>query len=247
MHIKNIVIDDGVRNLQVDFNSKINDNYKFIISTHDDMDSEFDLIGAIIYANIDDLSKSLKIYKDYAEIHLAVDCNLFNCAITHHYDIDLIKNLQQKQKNIKLTQFPTGIVTYKGYIIGQEMPFYVNCIDLLKYCQTLGDNNVIINQIIKCIQIIQELYENGIVYIDVHPQNFLVDSLGGFHLIDFDNKYVSFSIDDIDSYNRMIDNLKCMIKDIFKLFNISLENIDCLNSLEDILDSLQSILEIKKR
>ena len=184
-------VKDGIRNILIDFDKDSPVKYEFIASTHDDDPLVDETYGALIYVNTDDPMHSLKIYKDYSDFIMAVKmgCTKYVPG-THNNERDFIKKLQFFQDKIKLTRFPTGIVTYHDYIIGQEIPFYKDCINLLNACQKANHVEEIIALYIKCLEIIKELYDNGIVYFDVHMNNFIVNKDNNVNLIDFDSDYV---------------------------------------------------------
>lgn len=238
--------DNGMKIEIVDFD-KISNAYHFVTSSHDDIVDDFDSSGSIICVNKNDFNKGLKIYKDYAEIRFLVDNNLLNFAVTHNSDFNFLLKLQERKKNIKLTEFPDGLVAYHNYIIGQKIPFYPNSSNVLNYCSKLSNKNDVLGIYIKCINILKELYENGIIYEDVHYMNFLVDDLENVHLIDFDSSYVCFN-NDRKYYNLMISNLKRMIGIINGYLKIDMEDIFYMNSLDEILNVIQNeYANLKKR
>ena len=153
-----------------------------------------------IYQNVDNPTIGYRIYSDYADWH-------FN----GHSDDKLIQNLQERQEGVKLTSFPTGVVTKNGYIIGQEIPFFPNhsTLDIfLKTC-SIGEAISLYKQL---LVIFKELYINGITYTDIHAGNFMVNNNFKIELIDFDEKYVLF--DKKEKLQPMIVHLYTMINSL---------------------------------
>lgn len=178
-----------------------------------------------------------RIYGDYADYH-------FN----GNGDDRLISNLQEKQSSVLLTKFPTGVVTRGGYIIGQEMPFFPNSKTLdehLKECNV----SEIFALYKKILFILKELYSNEIIYVDVHPGNFLVTPNSKVELIDFDNS-VHFDIKDDKVKNiitkNMIENLYLTINHLTKRFC----NVDSLlpnDKMSHDFDNIMEQLEEKEK
>ena len=122
----------------------------------------------------------------------------------------LIQNLQERQENVQLTKFPTGVVTYGGFIIGQEMPFFPNSQNIdayLKKCN-LSDAFALYKQL---LLMFKELCLNGIMYTDIHPGNIIIDSKLNLELIDFDMNFIDF-----DNKKR----LEVVIRNLYNLINI---------------------------
>lgn len=140
-------------------------------------------------------------------------------------DDTLIQTLQERQNDVHLTTFPTGVVTYGGYIIGQEMPFFPNSQNIdayLKKC-TVVEAFELYKQL---LLIFKELCKNGIMYTDIHPGNIIVTQGSKIELIDFDNNYIRF--DTKIKMDVIISNIYCLInalsKTIFQLPKIFTED-----------------------
>ena len=102
---------------------------RFIASTHDDESNSFssDPTGMQIYQDINNPKVGYRIYKG---LMLSSDNFYFTDGCG---DIRFISKLQERQDNVKLTQFPTGIVTINDCIIGHEIPFYEKFSSLDKF------------------------------------------------------------------------------------------------------------------
>ena len=175
--------------------------------TFSDMD---DCDGVYIYKSYYDEKTALRIYKDFL-IYKYI----------HHDDEEIVSKLQKRQKNIKLTQFPTGVVTLENVIIGQEIPLYENHQDIIDCFK----DKVLIKKpthyYTEILKILRELYNNGIVYSDVHGRNFLVSNIDNtIKLIDFEKYRISFDDDNKYYYPTMINNLKSMFYDLNAFYNI---------------------------
>lgn len=177
---------------------------KLVAETKREQDSflvpdDFDLRGVYIYQQLDNPDKAYRIYKEFAEYKF----NGYN-------DDKLIENLQQKQTNIKLTEFPSGVVTLDGMIIGQEIPYYDGYKNLYDALTNINDKRTILMIYKKIIKILKELYDNGIIYTDVHAKNFMVNNDNVVKLIDFEYSQVKFEMN--DSFKmQLMDNLRNMI------------------------------------
>lgn len=157
--------------------------------------------GAYIYKSYYDSKKSLKIYKDFADYK-------FCC----HNDEILISELQKKQKYIKLTDFPTGIVSVENYVIGQEIFYYEKYQTLYDAIRNTNNPTILYLNVLK---ILRELLEHGIVYEDIHAKNFLVNN-DVVKLIDFESHYINFN----KKQHNIIKNLKEMLNNLNAIIGI---------------------------
>lgn len=192
--------------------------------------SDEDDFGFNIYISNYDSSKKLKIYRTD---------NKLTYKYYYHHDDRFIAKLQVIQPNVKYTEFPTGVVTMDNKIIGIEEPFYSNVDTFLKELKDGMDKEDALYYIHQMLDIISELYNNGIIYCDLHPDNFLVDKENKLlHLIDFDEKYVFFRNEEKtnSSYQDMIENFYTqIINQTFNILNIPI-TIKDVNTLEDLYD-----------
>jgi len=210
----------NIRNINFDSREDFSENAgKFICqSTHNDgvwFDTDYDLRnGVYLYKPNYDETKALRIYKDTLGI-----CDDYK--YTGYSDYKIISELLNRQKNIKLTEFPTGIVTIENYVIGQEIPYYKNSKNLSEIVH-LKTHKDIINYYLNIINILEELNSNGIIYSDVHAKNFMIDSYSNLmRLIDFDSTYISIDSEKKHFYMNMIVNLRNMINYINDKININ--------------------------
>ena len=169
------------------------------LSYFDDVDNYL-RNGVFIYKPKYDSNKVLRVYKDIFGV-----CDDYK--YTDYSDDYVVSKLQSKQKNVKLTEFPTGIVTLDKYVIGQEIPFYTNHSPLSEKT----NKSDIIKYYLDILNILKELLNNDIIYSDIHADNFLIDNVNNIvRLIDFDEYYLSFD-GSKTLYEDMLMNLKIMI------------------------------------
>lgn len=236
LNIRNDFIDKNgnyyqVRNINFDEKKDLSNKLgTFITETQKEefgFYSMFDNItdGVYIYQSYYDPKKALRIYKDWADY-----------KYNYHNDVKLIVPLLSKQKNIKLTEFPTGIVTFKNYIIGQEIKFYDGYENLNLSLKKLKDVREIINCYQKIVDILKELELENIIYNDIHPKNFMMKD-GIVKLIDFENDSIKLEYNS-RMYSDMINLLKYMINNLNVMLNVDfkLENSSTLSEVgEEIL------------
>ena len=122
---------------------------KFIAeSSSNGSSSSLNKDGLYLYRSTYDKTKGLRVYKD---------SNLYQ--YTHHYDYKIVSKLQQKQKNIKLSKFPTGILTIENKIVGQEVPLYENSITIFDYFKEGNIKKRPTQFYLEILNILKELYK----------------------------------------------------------------------------------------
>lgn len=184
--------------------------------------------GVYIFKSLVYKNRAYRIYKDFKTSH----CGAFQ-------DAELIINLQKKQSNVFLTEFPTGIITLNSLIIGQEIPFYQEYITLRKFIKNNGTIDK--NTIILILKIFRELLSNDIIYSDIHSNNILINPNNfDIKLIDFDPTFVKFEFYK-SRYEDMIKNLLVLLKNINNQYNLNLD----LNDIELFEQIEQKVLCLK--
>lgn len=184
---------------------------------------DFDDDGFYIYKSLYDENKGLRVYKRFNEYKFNGD-----------RDEILISKLQERQAKIKLTEFPTGVLTHEGYIFGQEMPFYENYETLFNFKDNIDSISQLVEIYKKCLKILEELCKNDIYYTDVHSKNFMVNN-DDIKLIDFEYSRVKF---DDPSY---IDVVFYRVTKMFDLINSLLDSnvkYDCPVNFEQAYENL---------
>lgn len=181
--------------------------------------------GVYIYRTKLNPNVAYRIYKSFADY-----------GFNGYQDDKLIQTLQERQPHIQTTEFPTGVVTLEGNIIGQEIPYYGNSQTLAEKVE-LVSNKQIITYYIEILRILRELLENGIIYSDIHSKNFMIDiEREVVRLIDFDKQFISFD-ENRTLYNNMINNLKTMINKInnYRQIGFALNKESRLNDIEETI------------
>ena len=199
--------------------------------------------GAYICRSKYDFTKALKIYKDV---------NFYK--YTSHSDYKVVSRLQQKQSNVKLTEFPTGILTIEDCVIGQEIPFYDNSVTLHDYFVSGNMKKNPTKFYLDILKILKELCNEGIIYTDVHRRNFMVNKITEMlNVIDFDNTFLNFD-NSKTAYMAMLNNLKSCIISGLNLINFSdfsyeidekFKGVCNLEEIEQIILEVDNKLKIK--
>lgn len=257
MEIKNKYVDPSgklhnLRNINFDINSptpysfgkKVAETSKDYTAFLGEEDYIFD--GVDIYRTQYDPNKALRIYKDWASFKLLAQ---FKDTLIYkslgYSDYKIITQLLERQERIKLTDFPTGIVTLDNIVIGQEIPYYEGHIDLNKEIINLlkeikdeisyqKNIKMIMYYYQKIINILEELTKEGIFYNDLHPKNFVVNK-DSIKLIDFENNKISFDYDkkELLRYVSTVRELFCLINEQLKI-DFSVQG----NSFEEMREDL---------
>lgn len=193
-------------------------------------ESEELIDGVYIYKTYYDDLKALRIYKDW-----------FNYKHNPRtQEAKLVTELKKRQPYVKLTEFPTGIVTLEHSVIGQEIPLYEdykNLIDIVK----IKDDKEILKYYYEMIKVLKELNAVDIIYTDCHAKNFLINEKNNdIKLIDFEPDDISLK-KDLYSYKKMINILKENINRINKIKNIPLKL-----DKEDTLENIEETILLKK-
>ena len=185
-----------------------------------------------VYRNNSDFTKGLRLYEDYVDYQY-----------TFHMDHRMISKLQEKQPNIKLTEFPTGIVTIEDKVIGQQIPYYDGYIKINEILKEGISEEQFYDYIRKIIDIFKELVDNNIIYMDIHFGNILINPLDeDIKLIDFEKEYIH--IDNNTSYGlkeylEMLKRLKNLFIKLseygeFDFININ-KNFNSIDELYQII------------
>lgn len=169
----------------------------------------YDDSGVFIYKSNYSDNKALRIYKCFMDYK-------FN----GNHDDELVYKLQTLQSEIKYTEFPTGVVSKNGFIIGQEVPFYPEYATLYEVKDDLSFKELI-DVYKKCLIILSELKNVGINYIDVHARNFLINKNLDVKLVDFEYDLIKYNDD--NAYQKTLLYFYNMVNLINKRIGLSLE------------------------
>lgn len=180
---------------------------------------EFSVDGVMIYQSREKENLGFRIYQRFSEYN-------FNSL----EDAVLINSLMQIQPNIKLTDFPTGVVTLEGRIIGQIIKYYDDYMTLYEKIKLLKNYDELFSIYYKIVAILDELTKNNIIYTDNHLKNFMINEKNDIKLIDFESKQINFQNNKSDKDNSL-NNLMIMFNRINQLVGLdyrieSIENLD---------------------
>lgn len=132
-----------------------------------------------------------------------IEKSLFN-KMRESYNIEeMVYSLVLRQSSVNLTDFPVGVVSCKRRCIGQVIKLYNNYVPLYDFVNE--DNIELLYS--KVLMIVDELLDNGVLYLDIHENNFLVDDNFDVKLIDFESSCVIFDRisagDKIECYDKI--------------------------------------------
>lgn len=202
----------NIRNIELPLNQPPYLFGKYITDTTDvEVDSfSSEDSGMIVYQDEDNPNIGYRIYKGL----LFAQKNFY--FPYGSLDARLISELQQRQSSVKLTDFPTGIVTLNNYIIANEIVFYNNHDTLRALAYKLKDNpqkiDIITAVYLSMLKSFEELTENEIFYNDIHTKNIMVDrtDYNKTKIIDFESGHVSFgnlTQSNLESYQQKFANV----------------------------------------
>ena len=220
---------------------------EFITSSHDDENINFsdEEVGKQIYRAYDDQNKGYRIYKD-----LFFWTDNFICY-EGVFDARLVAKLQEKQSKIKLTDFPTGVVTINNSVIGQEIPFYSDYVDLHRFGNIAGrernDLDILTNlksAYLSIVESIEEMVDNNISYTDIHRGNFLVNKkdFSKTKVIDFEDLYIKFGVPNAIDVYTMVTSLTEMFDKVNWAAGIEyeFEDLDTKNPFKDLKQKIKT-------
>lgn len=234
---------DNVRNIHYEKKEDLFGNLGTFIAESSKQDSkDFDISeeGVNVYRSFYDKNKGLRIYKDYGSY-----------LYTNYNDYKLISKLQKKQKNVKLSEFPTGVVTIENKVIGQEMSFYENSDPIGVYFNSGKMKKRPTHFYIEVLKILKELYNEGIIYTDIHTKNFLINNITEVvNIIDFEEPFVHIDSTYASHYLTMIENLKFYLFDrLNPIVGIQFDELykkaNTLEEIEEVVKECDYKLKIK--
>lgn len=216
----------NIRNINLSNKSDLRNIGEYITESRKDsknkgVSDDYLISGVYIYKSNYDSKKALRIYKDFVDY-----------KYIKHDDAKIVSELQGIQKNIKLTDFPTGIITLEDSVIGQEIIFYNDYKTLSEYIKELKEIKQLMYYYKQILYILEELSKNNIIYKDLHTKNFLVND-NSIKLIDFESS--SFTFDKSQkTYIDMVCKTKALFNEINEILkiNFKLEDGQTLSELE---------------
>lgn len=220
---------------------------------------EFSLVKEYIYTgNKEDLGilrktviTGMMIFQDSNNKNLGY--KIHSCYNTFSFSgqEEMIQKLHEYGKNVTNTEFPYGVITYNHNVVGQAIPYYDDA-------NTLGYellNNKDINPytlFIKVYFAIKELYENGILYYDIHSKNVMLTNFG-IRIIDFDKREIQFGYPCEENEQAIVQNFisKLIALTPFHLnifpYMSNVRNISTLDNLYEELCHAENRVNLKIR
>ena len=157
-----------------------------------------------------------------------------NTTLNNEAYFTMLKIFKDIQNKINLTDLPIGYYKENEILKGTIIPYYKSSISLLETTKNknLNDLNkfyhhdddklhnlyILLNKI---LDILEELQDNGISYIDSNPSNFLIKD-NQIKLIDFDPKYLLYGLNNknINATLKRFDDLVYVLHLDFKIANL---------------------------
>lgn len=192
--------------------------------------------GVYIYQSNTDDNIAYRVYKCFADY-----------GFNGYKDDFLIQSLYDRSSNITDISFPTGVVTLDGRIIGQEIPYFSHHVTLYQYLiKNLSNNPVKFYMLM--LDYIKEMYDNGIIYSDLHAKNFMVDLLNDdkLEVIDFESSHVKFDDLSIQSRVSLLNSFKNMIIGLNGLYGVDCD-ISSTDSFDDMREELYTLQKVFKK
>lgn len=210
-------------------NDELKNPGKFLHQTEREENVFIQTNGVYIYQDYNNTNIAYRIYDEYADY-----------GFNGYRDEKLIYNLNKVKNNVKLTDFPMGVLTCEGNIIGQIIPYYVNSESVYSVAKKYKDVNIA-KYYRKMLNILKELYDNGIIYVDTHAKNYLIVK-NDIKLIDFDNHFIDFDNSKF-KYESMIYTFVNMLKTINSLiginYDLSVKGIRDLRDIEEVVEDIE--------
>ncbi len=148
-----------------------------------------------------------------------------NCFVPFYQKkiIRFLNNIYKVSDKLPFIDFPLGYYKENGKIKGIVIYKYENALSLKKFNNSYGleslkkyyyhDDDEIHNLILLYLNIliiIEKMYDEGVIYYDIHRGNFLFYQ-NEIKLVDFEFKYVKFDKKTPKSYNEIINRYCQMI------------------------------------
>lgn len=228
----------NVRNISFTKNSIKSNLGEFVAETEKEdnvwFNNEED--GVYIYQSYNNPNIAYRIYKRFAEYRFNGEKDEF-----------LISELKKRQESIKLSKFPTGVVTLEGNIIGQEIPYFpnsVNLIELFKHYENID----VIKIYLQVLNILKEMYDNGILYFDNHAKNFMVNpnDESYVNIIDFEDRYVRFDNFSKSEIEKLFTNYSSMINILNRIKGLDLKLGNFVKT-DNFLDTYEEVKDMEKK
>lgn len=157
---------------------------------------------------------------------------------------EMLITLNNKQKDVPNVDFPIGYYRERKYNVGQIIKYYKDGISLDNICNDedllllgkyyyhneddLHNLFLLFNDV---LDLIYEMFENGIYYTDIHPGNIMLEH-NNTKIIDFDANRISFNNKDEQLVNIM-KNYCLFIKKVLNSFKLLEDYYDVYNDFDE--------------
>lgn len=185
--------------------------------------------GVYAFRSYIDPTKVYRIYKDFVEPNFS-----------YNEEAKFVSDLLYQSKDVILSDFPTGVITEGGRIIGQETPF-VEGVTLKEFSLNNKIKILPTKIYIQVLNILKELYINKIYYLDIHERNFMIND-GIVKIIDFSKNFVKFDNISISDKRLMFDYLRSMLEELNKNFGIN-DKIEIIDGFDDAYEKVFKLEE----
>ena len=169
--------------------------------------------------------------------------------------LSMLKAFMKIEDNLPNVDFPVGYFANCGKVDGTVIPYYKDSIslrsfiwfskfnELKKYYNKASDDiDNLICLLLDMLNIISGLYDNKVMYLDIHPGNFLLYN-NDVKLIDFEPNYIYLKQKTGFYYNRILHNYSIMVHTICR----RLEFKDVMyQSGESFMDAENSVKYLRK-
>ena len=174
--------------------------------------------------------------------------------------LNMLKIFKDTKEKITLTDFPIGYYEEGNIFKGTIIPYYPNSISLLQTTEnrTLADLKkhyyhdddnlhnlyVLLNNI---LDILEELQNNGISYLDSNPSNFLIKD-NKIKLIDFEPKYLYYGLNNKNICATLLrfDDLVFFLHLNFKLDDLAIHQAKNFKAMRKHLVKLENKMRKKR-
>lgn len=218
-----------------DFNDFRNNLGEFITQSSGDLGPFFkpddeESSGVYLYRTKIDSSLAFRIYKDVSYLNLG---SSLSWAVSHADDM-LVSKLQERQKNVFLTDFPLGVVTIGNCVVGQLIYYYFNSFTVID--TLLKEQNLLATKYyIGILEVLKEMAEQEIIFGDAHFRNFVI-------LPDSDViKPIDFEPGDVlvpdNNQQRMVSVFKSSVNDMNRKLEVDFE-LSKPNSIDECMEEL---------
>lgn len=167
--------------------------------------------------------------------YIIKDSTMQPLTFNRYRNLKLLKQLSEKQEKVNNVDFP--VAYYKSFNIlrGIVIPYYKDAVALseiinlhpfseLKYFYNHDSNDIdnLVSLLLEILELISNMYNNGVYYLDIHSGNFLVYN-NSVKVIDFEPGHIYFRDKEwnlrliLTNYAMLVEKIRRMyqFKDVF--------------------------------